>query len=341
MLSGADPRSFASAFHDREIFKCKVLGYEKRTMPPNISTPGRSPPSKFTSANEKFSRIRRDKIDLSRFVTKSLAHPRSSFSLPSVQTKRLDNPQCGFRFLLQQEFLRRCKKNERYSLRSFAKSLGIEASPLSAMLRGRRPVTSKMVVRLGTALGMSLEEVYEIQSRVATPEQRIALDEYAVISDWYHYAILELIRVRSFKPDLGYVARALSITKTEANIAVERLQRIGLLRTSADGAWIDASQNGFATNINGGLTSEASKKLQRQVLELSIAALESAPIDERNHTSMTFAVDPADLAEAAKRIQKFRREICAFFERSAAPSRVYHLSVSLYPVSKEEPTNEV
>lgn len=244
-----------------------------------------------------------------------------------------------FRILLQQEFVKRCRKNPKYSLRAFARSLGIEASPLSAILRGKRPLTKKTQKKLGLALGLSLNELERFKNAtdtVAVNYQQLTLDNYALISDWYHYAILELTRIESFRPDLKYIAKTLNISQTEAHIAVERLQRLGLLETSEDGNWLDTTPNSYATNINGDLTSPASKKLQRQVLEMSLNALEDLPTEVRNHTSMTMAIDPADLPVAKEMIKKFRRELCVFLERNQNPKSVYQLAVSLYPLTKQE-----
>lgn len=244
-----------------------------------------------------------------------------------------------FRLFLQQEFVSRCRKNPRYSLRAFAKSLSIEPSPLSAILRGKRPITEKMKKRLGLAIGIPLESLSQFTKSEANPGtefQQLTLDSYAIISDWYHYAILELIRLKSFKPDLTFISKTLSISKTEAHIAIERLQRVGLLEIKSNGKWVDTSTNGLATNINDDLTSQASKKLQKQILEMAIQALETLPTHVRNHTSITMAINPEDLPEAKMRIKNFRRELCDFFERNKKPTQVYNLGISLYPVTKVE-----
>jgi len=249
------------------------------------------------------------------------------------------NVRTDFRLALQQAFVERCRRNPSYSLRAFAKALGIGASPLSAILRGKRPLTSKMKKRLGLALGMSLEEIKEIaDSKMIsqTEFQQITLDRYAIVSDWYHYAILELVRVQSFIPDLNYISKTLGISKTETQIAVERLQRVGLLEITEKGKWVDTTFEGLATNITDDLSSQASRKLQRQVLEMSLKALEELPTSVRNHTSMTMAINPEDLDEAKKKIKKFRRELCLFFERNRKPTQVYNLGISLYPITKSE-----
>jgi hypothetical protein len=244
-----------------------------------------------------------------------------------------------FRLLIQHELLERCRKNPKYSLRAFSRSLGIGSSALSDMLNGKRTITSRMKQRLGLALGLSLEEIrsYQANSPAMEPAspsfQQLALDTFAVISDWYHYAILELMKIPGFKNDPAWIARSLGLTKNEANAAAERLIRIGLIKVGASGEWFDTS-GGFSTNIiDSKLTSAAAKKLQKQILEMSIQALEQISPESRNHTSMTIAAHPRDLPDAIEQIKKFRRDLCAFLERDGNPTQVYQLGISLYPVT--------
>lgn len=241
-----------------------------------------------------------------------------------------------FKLYLQQELVERCRKNPRYSLRAFAKSLGVAPSALSDMLNGKRTITPASIERLGLALGLSLKDIESFKKHKASKTnatslqfQQMTLDNFALISDWYHYAILELIKVQDFEPSVAWVAKALGINKAEAKAAVERLRRLELIE-ERNGKWIDVSE-GFTTNIEPGLTSSASKKLQKQILQQSIEALVEIPLELRNHTSMTMACDPADMPEAVKRITAFRRELCEFLERNKKPKEVYQLSISLFP----------
>src|SRR5262249_20161371 len=151
--------------------------------------------------------------------------------------------------------------NPRYSLRAFAKALGIGPSALSDMLNGKRTITRTMKERLGLAMGLPLDEIrkyqnaHEAHSKTQLQNERknildfqqLTLDTFAIISDWYHYAILELMKVHSFKGDTTWISKSLGITKSEANAAVERLMRVGLIKVSDQGRWVDTS-NGFSTN---------------------------------------------------------------------------------------------
>ncbi len=242
-----------------------------------------------------------------------------------------------FRLFLQRELVERCRRNPKYSLRAFAKSLGIVPSALSDMLNGKRTITPASIQRLGLALGLNLSEVRSFtEGRKAKPSQdfqQLTLDTFAIISDWYHYAILELMKVKGFKSDLNWIARALGISKSEVNAAFERLCRVGLIAVDKRGRWRDTS-GGFSTNIiDSNITSAGNKKLQRQFLEMSIKALEHLPPQVRNHTSMTMPINPKKLPEAIARIKDFRRELCEFLENEKDLKEVYNLSISLYPLS--------
>jgi len=244
--------------------------------------------------------------------------------------------------------IQRCQKNQSYSLRAFARSLNVSSSALSAMLNGKRTITPSSIEKLSLALGLGPKEIqrYKILSKVkgANGEdvaqddfQQITMDSFAIISDWYHYAILELIRVKGFKSDLTWVSRSLGITKSEVNIAVERLKRMGLLKITSEQKWIDEStlaNQGKATNITGHLTSAAARKFQRQVLEKSIVAIEEIPLDLRNHTSLTLAMNPEDIPLAVEKIKNFRRELAELIESNKNPTAVYNVAISLYPVTK-------
>jgi uncharacterized protein (TIGR02147 family) len=243
----------------------------------------------------------------------------------------------SFRIFLQQELVRRCRSNSKYSLRSFARTLDVSPSALSAILSAKRALTTKMIKRLALKLDLNLEEINQFVSAAKTEVvtfQQVTLDTFAIISDWYHYAILELIRVKSFKPDKTWIASALGITRNEVNMATDRLERVGLLKIQTDGRWVDTSFGGNATNIERNLTSSAQRKLQKQILEMSIKALEQVPIEHREHSSITMAINPLDLPLAKEKIKAFRRELMNSLEQTSEPTQVYNLGVSLYPVTK-------
>ncbi|MFL5813469.1 MAG: TIGR02147 family protein [Bdellovibrionia bacterium] len=240
-----------------------------------------------------------------------------------------------FRLYLQQELMRRCAKNPKYSLRSFAKALGLQPPTLSHILRGKRTITPTMQKKLATALSLGPEELMrfsqpETTSRISL--QQLTIDAFNVVSEWHHFAILELLRVRGFEPRPKWVARALGITVSEVNVAIERLVRLELLEITKKGDWIATS--GGNSTIGNEFSTIALRKVQKQFLEKSIQALETVPIEKRDQSGMTFAVNLNDLPQLKQKIKNFRRELCEYAERNPSPDEVYQLSVSFFPLSQ-------
>ncbi len=248
-----------------------------------------------------------------------------------------------FRIFLQEELVKRCKRNPKFSVRAFARVLGIENSALSKILAGKRALTPQMVMRLGKKLGFGLEEISQFSILPAefstdytnASFQQLTRDQFAVIADWYHYAIHELVKLPSSQSDVRWISRKLGISVGEASLAIERLLRLGYLEKSSTGKLINKS--GPLTTMGNSFTDTAFRKLQKQVLEMAMTALEEVPIEQRSQTSMTMAISTKKLKEAQNRINKFRRELSTFLENDQDNlDAVYNLGISLYPITKQE-----
>lgn len=262
---------------------------------------------------------------------------RNTKSSPATETFRAD-----FRLFLQSELRKRCEKNPHYSLRSFAKFLGLESSRLSKILRGQRPISAKLIPELAARLGLSARETQEFchatRNRKHAPAsnqtyRQLSLDAFESIEDWRHYAILELMKVATFKPEPKWVAKAIGVTVSEAHIYLERLERVGLLERRPDGSWHDRSE-GFSSHIlSANETTAAHRRSQKKILELAVQAVDHCPIEKREQSSMMMATSAAKIEEAKRMVQAFRRELCDFLESgNEKRDSVYQLSISLFPL---------
>ena len=263
--------------------------------------------------------------------------------------QKLDN-KGDFREFLRSELLQRCRKNPRYSLRSFGQFLQVEPSALSKILNGKRQITSKSFSKIAERLALKKEQVlfYAPESKIRR-KRKITLAEapqisryqylptevFEVLSEWYFFAILELTQVRGFKSNSAWIAKNLEITPQEARIAVDRLIKLGLLTETKEGKWVDSSESLSAYKMN--FTDAAHRSLQKRILEMASAAVDDVSPIERDQSSMTMAIDSSRLPKAKEMIKNFRRELCNFLKSDGgARDRVYQLSLSLYPVSKSK-----
>ncbi len=245
--------------------------------------------------------------------------------------------------ILRAELSKRVRKNPKYSLRSFARASGVSHTVLSLVMNGKRPLSRKAGAKLAGFLSLPPEERRQLTHRGddAPPAQisissldadyrQISLDTFAVISDWYHLAILSLLVLPHARFEARWISHALSIPESEARLAMERLLRLELVEETAPGRF---RQAGKAIKVENAVSTGATRLFHRQLLEKALEALETIPAEERDHSSMTLAIDSAHVPYARKRIQEFRRELAADLEAKGNPEAVYELTVQLFPVS--------
>jgi uncharacterized protein (TIGR02147 family) len=249
----------------------------------------------------------------------------------------------SFRLFLQGELGRRCAGNPQYSLRAFAKFLAIDHASLSQLLRGKRALTERTIVRLGIRLGLDREAALGYAAREAIwsgscddepsliEMQRLADDTSAVISLWYHYAILELTHLEHFKPDSRWIARVLGIETDEVNLALSRLIRLRLLEMVARDRWVDRSGNTTASLAE--FTRTAVQRLSEEMRRLMLRALGSVTKGRAEHSSTTVALNTAQMPIILERVARFRRELGALFEQEPVRDDVYQLEINLFPVT--------
>ncbi|MES2768101.1 MAG: TIGR02147 family protein [Bdellovibrionota bacterium] len=243
----------------------------------------------------------------------------------------------------QREFLKRRSKNSGYSIRAFANYLGLPSGTVSHLLSGKRKPSVKYITKLCAKLEMSPQEHAFILNSLAknpsygdtsfSPQEYslISIESFKVLSEWYHFAILELTHVKGFQYDLTWISRELGISVIEARQAIERLLKLDLL-VEKRGKLLKTQS--FVTNgENDFVTSSAHKQFQRHVLQRALEAIDNVAIEEKEITSMTMAIDESKLPQARKMMTKFRRDLCQFLE-NGNQTRVYNLGIQLYPLSK-------
>lgn len=245
------------------------------------------------------------------------------------------------RELLKSELAKRCQKNPSYSLRSFARSLELSPAFVSKLLKGDRPFTENTLQRIADKLALHPSQVAYYRGLLsgkedfAQPNYRaIDLDRFQLISDWYHFAILELVTVEDFKATPLWIAKKLGISAHQASDAFERLLRLGYLQKTSRGKVVLVEEHN--TTIGPEIVVAATKNQQTQILEKAILSFTETPIEARSQTSMTLAIPSGRVPEAKKLITEFRRRFCDILQRPGKRDSVYQLAVSFYPLTKGE-----
>lgn len=240
-----------------------------------------------------------------------------------------------FREFLQQELARRCAANPHYSLRAFAKSLSVDHSTLSQILRGRRRLTGEMIRTLACELKLpesEIESFVALEDRVGNDDvwerhvRQLRDEALEVIAQWHHFAILELVRLDSFRPDCRWIARVLDISTDDVNMALTRLLHLGLLVMVDRYTWLDVSENARAQFDQ--LPAEVARHWLTRISRFA-----HSKGSDHVLSSSTIAVDRRRLAVVTSYLEKVRRDIAELTGSEAVRDDVYQLDILFYPLT--------
>ncbi|MCX6126783.1 MAG: TIGR02147 family protein [Proteobacteria bacterium] len=228
--------------------------------------------------------------------------------------------------------------NPAFSLRSFAKRIGLQAPALSQIINGKRRVSLKLARRLLDRLDAPPLETQRVFKRLVdqasknSTYQTIDMDHYHLLADWFHFSILSLVETNDFNADPVWIADRLKISKTSARTALTRLKKLGFLAESTSGK-LSLCQPKFATSDN--VSNLAVKKSHSQSLDLAKLSLYEDDLALRDITTMNLAIDIRKIPQAKIAIREFREKIANLLETNDR-TEVYQLCVQLFPVSKTQ-----
>jgi len=245
--------------------------------------------------------------------------------------------------MLRQELQTRKKRNANYSLRSFAKALEMSPAQLSQLMSGQRSLTLKMFQKIIEKLSISPTEserylkqwsLGNTASAGFVSELQLSEDQFKLISDWYHLAILSLARVEGATTDPHWISDRLGISSIEARQAVERLQRLAIIGPGPE--LLQISKN---LNVSSELQSPAIQAYHRGVLHSAIESLDLDQPSERDFSALTLAVHRKNLDRYRRLIESFQKELSDISEKDSKktpPQEVYVFACQFFPLKKRK-----
>ncbi len=237
----------------------------------------------------------------------------------------MKNPMEHVKFL----YTRKRETNPRYTLRAYARDLGVSQTLLSFLLTGKRPVSIKQ--------GLKLYEYYRKSTPGAPPIDvqvfDLDIDHEALLRQWYHLPVLELAPLELYRGDPHKLATALGITPIEVEQAIRRLIRVELLEKKKDGSYRKVHLHQFF-EIKQPRASV--RTFHRKLLEKASEAMEredGASYAMRDITSHIIVSNPDQIEEARKRIRKFQKSLIRFLTQTKGET-VFQLGIQLFPISQ-------
>lgn len=250
---------------------------------------------------------------------------------------------------IKEDLSKKQKSNPQYSLRAYARHLGLHSATLSMVLKGQRSLPAKNITQVAQKLALTpkdqtlfFESFYKIKSRLDDikidfeSDDRFFLDEshYKVIAEWEHYAVLSFFDLTDFSPSpnevISEISERLNISITRAEVVLNNLVSSALVKTNAQGKLM-ATHEQVRTTTD--IQSNALKQSHLENLELAKQKLEEIEVALRDFSSTTVAIDLEKLPEAKTIIREFRQKMTALLRDSENKSEVYQLAIQFYPLT--------
>lgn len=239
----------------------------------------------------------------------------------------------------------RQRKNAAYSLRAFAKELEIDSSNLSAILQKKRGLPGTRAKRIAQKLRLSPKETalfvlstVRQQTRLDAIEvkedaKKYLLDDkyYKVIAEWEYYAFLQLLSTEDFRYDLDFICERLRTSKSRAKLVIGNLLSLGFIKENSRKGLVRISTS---LETSEDVESQALQAAHIENLQLAKEKLESTPVELRDFSSVTIAIDPKKLPEAKAIIREFQEKLYTLLS-TESKTEVYQFNCQLFPLTYE------
>lgn len=261
----------------------------------------------------------------------------------------------NYRSFLRSKLVEKQKKNPGFSLRAFSRQLGIEAGFLSYVLNGKRDISETMVGQFIEKLQLTEIEARTFQllvlrekakseshrSRIdsqiqesasGNPDHRdLSLDHFAMISEWYHFAILNLLDLVEFDWSPQNAAKSLGISVETVRLAIERLTSLQLIEVDPMGR---LRRTETYLLVEAKKPNEALRRYHEAMFKKNITALSEVDPQDRITRTQNIAFSTEQLPEARKLIDQCIRKLDKLSRSKKKSPEIYHVGFHAFPITQ-------
>lgn len=252
--------------------------------------------------------------------------------------------------------------NSSYSLRAFAKKLGLSPGALSLILNRKKKLSVERAYEVAKALDLNTEEteyfmtliqlegaksqalkiqyLEKIQSLNPKINQStnlkqtiLTLEHFKLISNWYGLAILELISAPKGEWNSKAIAKKMGLSKLEVELTLERLLKLELIEEAQNGTFKRVVDT---VMVQADVKSEALLKYYEDVHAESVKSIKEQAASERVIGAQVFAFDPAQLDEVRKRTHDYLDGLNELAAAGKNKTEIYQTITNVFRLSQKE-----
>jgi len=230
------------------------------------------------------------------------------------------------------------------------------ADQLSSVLNRRYGLSPRRAKEISEYLRMSIDETDVFCTLVAAEHGRskaerseaatkigasakapnahwLSLEQFRVVADWYHFAILELGELAGVKLSAKMVAKRLDLEPHVASEALARLKTLGLLATDEGGNLKATTEQTFAP---AGVADRSKRMFLGGLAAKGLAAIEEQEPSRREYASDVLAFDRTNLPKLREILMKFRHDVAELGLKSNHKDGVYCMNVQFFELTQAD-----
>lgn len=260
-----------------------------------------------------------------------------------------------YRQYLRDAYEERRKESPKFSYRFIAGKVGFSSPGFFAnVLSGKKDISLKLALKFAELfkLGRKEKEYFEtlvlFNKATGASEKKEYLDrllslrgarakkveahQWEYFEKWHHAVVRELIAIKPFRGDFRALAAMMNppITVPEARASIELLERLGLIRKGADGAY---ERTDAVISAGDAISKALIGAFQVQATELARYAMDHSPGGTRSFSTLTMSVSAPTYLAMLEELRAFRRRLLDMAQDSGDVDRVYQMNFHVFPLT--------
>lgn len=238
-------------------------------------------------------------------------------------------PEPSIRESLLQELALRQAANPSFSVRAFARYLGIPNSTLKYLMDGSRQPSSSTLNHIAGRLKWPPEKVAKLRSSFR-PKKIFRMNaahhknDVALVKDTATLAIYALTKIPEGDSDIGSMAKKLGISRKRAETAIDTLAAAGVLAREGK-TWRPGENLPVVVGTSGEI-----RKYRETVYRHALKQLDVAKETQGGNLMFHLPLKEDEVPRVLKRINAFRRRLLLEFPAKPG-SEVFYGVFSIFP----------
>ncbi len=222
---------------------------------------------------------------------------------------------------IQNYFQERCQSEPEFSLRKFAKELGMDASNLSKILKRQRNISKTLFKKMASHFKLSKKDRDNYSKWVDDVLKKKFLFEKVspeIFARPFVHAVVELLQFDRYQKDVGLIADKIGMPSEECRQIIDQLAKNKIVEIEGEKC-ILAKKNLMSSGL--------SKNYLNEIFTAAAQSIARDPIDRRYHLGSVMIINQEDLPEIKERFRKFYADLIHWNKSRKNRDEIYQLGI--------------